>query len=393
MAVAFIQEPTSPNGSQSTIIYVTDNISVSPQAKYICDVKISGSYDTLVRIKQPANNSGFGVFELSEILHDYTDYDNEWTTDSIIASTNDNTKTFSIEFGEEYGTSISSSLTVNPSQITSSLVVYPAVTELTEGFNWNSGSYYSDFLSNSPSTLYIKPSEYSTVSHMNILDSNPSGVTVTVYDSSDSQLATKTLTNSIATGSEESKLIHIPSGPQNFKDDATLNILTGSTWEYYTVTANSSLGSKTYYRLDDCISQNGTHFAFINKLGVYDYYTATLTKTEQENYNTETYEQTFIDFSTTTGAINFDKSRRGTTIYNKTTDVLYSAQTDWLTTTQADWLMELFQSPSVYIQDGDNFLPVIITNSTVDKKTNPRGQKLFTFRIEYKLANPRKARR
>lgn len=393
MAVAFTQRPTDPNGSQSTVIFTVNNLISEQQAKYLCDVKLSGSAETLVRIKQPENASGFGVFELSEILHDYTDYDEPWTTDTIVESDNDNTKTFSIEFGEEYSSTTSGSLTILPSQITSSLTIYPAVTELTEGFNWDSGSYYSDFLTNSPSKLYVKPSEYGTLSHININGSNPTGVTITVYNESDSQIATKTFSNSFSTNTETGKLIHTPSGPQNFKDDSTLDILTGTTWSYYTVTANSSLGTRTYYRLDDCIDENGTRFAFINKLGVFDYYTATLTKTEQENYKTDTYEQVFVDFSTTNGLINFDKSRRGTTVYNKTTDVNFTSQTDWLTTEQANWLMELFQSPSVYIQDGDNFIPVIITNQSVDKKTNPRGQKLFTFRIQYKLANPRKSRR
>ena len=55
--------------------------------------------------------------------------------------------------------------------------------------------------------------------------------------------------------------------------------------------------------------------------------------------------------------------------------------------------MELFESPSVYVQYGDGFIPVVINNTTVSKKTNPRGQKLFTYTIEYTLDNKKRSRR
>lgn len=393
MAVTFTQQPTTPNGTQSTILYGVSNLTSSLQAKYICDVKYSGSNDTLVRIKQPANNSGYGVFELSEILHDYTDYDKPWKTTTITNSTNNNVLDFSIEFGQEYALNASASLIVEPSQITSSLTVYPIVTEYTEGYNWPSSSYYSKYLTNSPDELYVKPSEYGTLSHINIASGSITNVIYVVYNEGGSIIANKTITNTTGTTNTQDKLIHIPIGPKNFGSDGDLSILTGSEWSYYTVNTSGGVDSKTVYRLDDCIGQNGTRFAFVNKFGVYDYYTATLTRTETESYNQDTYEQSFIDYSTTNGLIPFNESRRGTTIYNKQTNPTFTAQTDWLTTEEVDWLIELFQSPEVYIQEGEQFLPIVITNTTAGKKTNPRGQKLFTYTIEYKLANPRRARR
>jgi hypothetical protein len=393
MAVVFTQTPTTPNGSQSTVLYGVANISTGSQAKYICDVKYEGSNETLVRIKQPANNNGYGVFEISEILHDYTDYDEPFKTSGITNSSNNNVVDFSIEFGEEYGSSPSSSLTVLASQITSSLTIYPAVTEYTEGFNWPSSSYYTNYLTNSPDELYVKPSEYGTLSHINISGGSVTGVTIAVYNESNTLLVAKSLVNNFNTSTTSNKLIHIPAGPQNFKDDANLYILTGSSWSYYNVITQPGNRIKEYYRLDECVSQNGKRFAFINKLGVFDYYSTTLTNNQTEQYQSDTYEQSFIDFSTTDGTITFSPSRRGTTVYNKKIDETFTAQTDWLTTEQVDWLVELFQSPSVFIQEGNEFLPVIITNNSAQKKTNPRGQKLFTYTIEYKLANPRRARR
>lgn len=391
MAVTFTQQPTTPNGTQSTIVYGLNNLSSQPQAKYICDIVDNDTSTNLVRIKQPANNDGYGVFEISDILHDYIEWDEPWEITSI-TPTSTNAKVFSIQFGEEYGTSTSSSVDVYPNQINQTLTTYPAVTDPIDGFNWDSGSYYSTFLSNSPQTLYARPSDYGTLSKMNITDALVSSVLITVYNSSNQVITSKSFTNTTSTGTQSFRqLINIPAGPANFQNDATLSILSGTDWAYYTITTSPNRGNKIVYRLDDCIEENGTRFAFINRLGVWDYYTAELTKTENESYAQDTYEEPYVNFSTSNGSIL--PNRRGTTVYNKKITSTLGAQTNWLTTDEANWLSELFQSPNVYVQYNGGFIPVVITNTTMDKKTNPRGQKLFTYRFEYTFANPRKSRR
>jgi hypothetical protein len=397
MAVSFIQQPTTPNGTQATIVYSLTGLALEPQAKYICDVKDATGATQLVRIKQPSNASNFGVFEISDVLHDYTDWDEVWTTPTIVSSSNNNTRTFSIEFGEEFGTSPSSSLIVSASQVSQSLTVYPAVEELVAGLNWQSGSYFNDFLSNSPATQSVRTEDYGTLSHFNLSNSFVQNYRVTIYNESNTILAQKFFTNTYSGShddSEASKLVHYPYGPQNFINDATLgSVFSGDTWSYYTVVANTNEGSRTFNKLSSCIAENGTRFAFINKVGTWDYYTANLTKTEVQTFRQDTFEQEFVNYSTSDGSVPFNKGRRGTTIYNKTIQKNFGAQTDWLTTEESDWLLELFQSPSVYVQYEGGFVPVIITNTTAERKTNPRGQKLFTHRINYQYANKPKSRR
>lgn len=397
MAVTFTQTPTTPNGSQSTIVYGVDGISQGEgiyQAKYVCDIRDNETNELLVRLKQPANNSGYGVFEISDVLHDYMEYDEIWTTTTVAKSVS-NVKDFKIEFGEEYALSEGGNPTVYPAQISDTLTIYPAVTDPIDGFNWDSGSYYNDFLSNSPQGLFVRPEDYGTLSKLNVTDGDISSYTIIVYDEDSNVLASKTLSNPYpaSTATADEKLIHLPIGPANFQDDATLNILSTDNWYYALILTTPDRGAQIMLKLDTCSGENGTRFAFINRQGVWDYWTASLTRTETENYSQDTYEQTFVDFSTTDGTVPYNSARRGTTVYNKKIDTTLTAQTDWLDTGQADYLMELFQSPSVYIQYGDGFIPVIVTNSSVDKKTNPRGQKLFSYKIEYKYANQRKARR
>lgn len=391
MAVTFTQTPTNPNGTQSSIVYVVNGLTIGPQSKYVCDIKDSGSADILVRLKQSPNNSNLGVFEISDILHDYIEYDKPFFTEAPITSSL-NTKTFDIQFGEQTATSISSSVNISPNQIRDELVVYPAVTDYEEGLNWDSGSYVKSFLTNAPYEQNVRLEDWGTLSVPVFLNNSYFNYRIRTFDRDGNGLLTATTFFGFQPSTAGSKLVHIPIGPKNLPG---LNFQT-SNWAYYTIELNRQDSTQQvlrFNRLDVCSEDNATRFAFINRLGVFDYYTAELTNTEEQNFTTDTYKQSFIDYSTDNGLVQYDPSRRGEIIYNKEIQTNFTAQTNWLTKEESNWLMELFQSPSVFIQRGDTFLPVIIENTTERKKTNPRGQKLFTYQIRYRLANQKRSRR
>jgi hypothetical protein len=77
--------------------------------------------------------------------------------------------------------------------------------------------------------------------------------------------------------------------------------------------------------------------------------------------------------------------------YNKL-DQTKTVTTDYLNQTDADWIKELIYSANVYVQEGTDFIPVVITNASVTEKTNPRSQKLYTYEISFKYANQQRAR-
>lgn len=72
--------------------------------------------------------------------------------------------------------------------------------------------------------------------------------------------------------------------------------------------------------------------------------------------------------------------------YNKVSKQ-YAVESDYLNQATADALRELFFSTDVYVQDGTEFVPVVISNVSITEKTNPRAQKLFRYTAEYKYAN------
>ena len=166
-------------------------------------------------------------------------------------------------------------------------------------------------------------------------------------------------------------------------------------------------------------------FYWVNKYGVYDYFTFTLAETITDDIERKDYKQTFVDFSSNSNTIDFNKSRRGKKQYQNKPTQRYRVESNWLTKEEADAVREMFFSTNVYYlekqitQDIDyNFfnsinagddknlkspqnmgvsgvstfdqiqeIPVVITNASITEKTNPRTDKLYRYTVEYQLAN------
>jgi len=414
MAVTINQSPTLPNGTQADIIYTLSSTNATePQFKYVCNIKSEGG-TLLSQIKQSANESGFGVFEVSRLLDDHIGYDTPWLitgSTPIVSSTNSNIRSYEISFNEEYGTSPSSSVATGSAvsaSIPSLTTFIPAVQERDAGsFNWQSGSY--DALTNASnvnSTLnynsslnaqVVRESDYLTLSTLNGIARNGNLVSIVynVYNANKTSVYNVTVNNSIVPTTTATKLLHVGVGPQNLASAGNLSIYFSNPtlYPYYSAQLfyTNGLTDKHFYQFE-CETYEGANFAFINKLGVFDYYRATLVNTEVESFNRKTFQAPYIDYSTTTSTIAYDYARRGETQYHNGINNTYTVETDWLTQEQADWLFELFESPSVYVQQGSNFVGVIITNANEAYKTNPKGQKVYKLTIQYRKSNSKKSR-
>ena len=410
------QSPTLPNGTQADIIYTLEcPNSSSAQFKYICQIKDDNN-NVLAKVKQAPNNTGLGVYDVGRLLDSQMGYDLPQTTIGFVSSSQNNIRNFEIAFGAESGSSASSSLVeaVDVSaSLSSSTSFIPAVQERDSGyFNWQSGSY--DALTNCPNSLastasfnetnaqnalVVSSSDYLTLSTLQGdigNKGNLSSMRIDFYNTSFSSIYNYTEANPHASTLIDGKLIHAGVGPKNIEslDGTIASYLTQpETYPYYSVRFNYASGtSKTYYFNNACQLYKGTNFAFINKQGVFDYYRATLVDTQSETFNRKTYDASYVNYSTNVRTVGYDYTRRGDTQYYADFDNTFTAETDWLTTEQADWLFELFESPSVYVQQDSNFIGIVITNANEQYKTNPRGQKVFKFTIRYKKSNSKRAR-
>ena len=137
-----------------------------------------------------------------------------------------------------------------------------------------------------------------------------------------------------------------------------------------------------------------TRFAFINNDGVWDYKSifnpiTKSTKLKRDSFITPnaTYNSENFGFA----QYEFNASKRGNTTYHTSNKDNYEITTDPLSQGEADWLTEMIESPNVYIQSGSDFIPVNIENAGYNWKTNPRGQKIFQYKIEFSYSNNRRS--
>jgi len=454
MAITIRQSPTQPNMANNNLVYaITSNSSSAPQYQFVADLTYSGSNTVLQRIKQQPNPNNAGVFDFGSIINNYLESDNNWTT-AVFSTSSQASKRFQVKFGEQYGTSPSSSITLytgvgavsgSPAVTASdSFYVINGLVDPNDKVNWNwpSGSYFTSSiaptgggagfsrqsaLSNAPLSQSIQDGEYATISlingNFNNSDTNAQDIyfyEVNVYNSTGTNIQNFSEFNILSNGggprtnntqewgdvgvytaqTTATQLLTVGVGPANLVDAGnTLN----SAWAYYDVTLRPQESAGTedntaFYAKIRYIKQgarcgyDGVRFAWKNEFGVWDYYTFTLADSEDTTIERQGFTQTFVDFSTPTPTVPYNKERRGALqFYNKITND-QKANSDWLTQNEADWLKELFFSANVFQQINNNFFPIVITSSTLVEKKNPRTQKLFQYQIEFQPANQPNAR-
>ena len=442
MAITIRQTPTSPAKANSTVLsLVSSDQSAQPQYQYVLDIKDSS--DTLIqRVKQQPNTNNRGIFNPSQILvSNLGPTDPVWDVSEV--TPNDNCgKEFKLVFGEQYGTSPSSSVTVYTPDTSGSLYTFALNGSANDSqlisYNWNSGSKYverdatDDIEFNfqhgltSFDTIKLREGDYHTISFLNgnvngaeenaTLAQDVYCMVVKQYDASGALLDTDTIYNLAGprTTSVESwgetytqqnqttRLVHFPVGYQNLAE-AGINFPSQG-MSYYTVefhaqgtdrtpNLNGVWGSYTVNVYEQDCDFPGVRFAWKNEWGVWDYYNFDLAESTTTSVERNSYQQSFVDYSQGGNSLTYNRERRGENQYYNKISKSRTAQTGYLSQTEADNLRELFFSTDVYLQtDSGEYWPVVIENGSVTEKTNPRSQKLFTYSVTYKYANDQQPR-
>ena len=196
MAITIQQYASNLTMANSDLIWVvTSNSSSRSQYQFICALQ-DGCGTTLTTIKQQPNPSSKGVFDLGRIVKQYLGYDIthfNGGADGLFQANTDTAKFFKVAFGEEYGTSPSSSISVY-NGITNATTGSPANTGSVSNyyfingvldpnygsFSWDTGSYYSPqitpssasfsknvCMTDAPRTQYARNEDFLTISALN----------------------------------------------------------------------------------------------------------------------------------------------------------------------------------------------------------------------------------
>jgi len=118
MAITIEQQPrrvdstgyVAPNAAYTNLLYVLSSSNATqPQFRYVTTISEGGT--DLTTIKTYPNETNNAVIDAAPIIQSYLGYDRYWklsgSADPVLSK-----KLFEFDFGEEYGTSISSSTTI-----------------------------------------------------------------------------------------------------------------------------------------------------------------------------------------------------------------------------------------------------------------------------------------
>lgn len=429
MAVTVINQPTTPNATKTKLVYTISGSNVNqPQYQYVTDIFVSGSNDLLTRLYTYPNLTGNGIVDVARVLDDNLEFDNYWQITGSIAP-QESVKTFDIRFGEAFGTSISSSVTIFTGSSANFIKVFPGIVDPNEGsFNFNTSSFSqlteNSYLTNNPAAqtgteeslpnktyaYLINSTDYLTLTVFQDLFITPGriGITAqkvengvaTVVTSSFIDLSPLSASfNTIGVGPQN--LADLDAGYANFFASGSINALNtkndpggiaiyiNDLWDGIPRTsggfANISLNGLKQ-PLKQC-SDEYTRFAFINNYGFWDYYNIYNPTRKVTNVERNIYDQNYVDYSSNTSIYSYEKL--GKTQYNTGYTDTFEITTDYVDGPISTWLTELFDSPDVYIQDKGVFIPVVIINSAYEWNMNENRQKLFQYTIQYQYANKR----
>jgi len=364
MAITVLQQPTTPNVTGTQLIYCISSSNIPQyQFRYIADLYYSGSTDKLSRFKYPANGSGTCNIALQRPIKDYLGYDYNWKISDVQEITT-SSKEFEIKFGEEFGTSYSSSVNVFTNQASASIqafkgAVYPSQTS--NGFNWTS----QPILTNSPVTQSFDTDNYLTAT---VYDTN---ATVKYYQTG-SLTATK---NYVSAG----KFSAVPISPLNVSNYTNSDAIT------LDVT-----GSSIRYEVNNDCRNDRHRIAFVNKFGFFDYYTCNTALRRVTNIDRKTYEQSFVDLNDRIAT--YDSANRGEEQYYTEYTDEFEFTTDSITSEDSQWLREMFQSSEVFTQSGSNMIPINILNSRETILNDTARNKNYQYTVRYQFSNLREPR-
>jgi len=443
MAVTITQTPTTPNAAYTNLVYVMSGSNATqPQYRYVVDVYYSGSSDRLTRIKTYPNSTYNGIIDVSRELQDYLDYDQYWTITGSLDPV-ESVKTFDLKFGEEYGTSLSSSRTIYTGSTSNYLELFPGrVFKNSGGYSFPISDYTgsgSSIFSNDPATVTTtagpptgsifldNSADYRTVTLYSDTAGTPNSIDIRYGYMQTGSKGGETILN--ITNPTTVNFTSFGIGPKNLAEyDSTFSssLAAGTVNYYYTtddpggfvtyindlwdgVPANvntnfpynvyKSCGSNSPYRFNSL--NEYTRFSWINQYGFWDYYNVYNALKQTTDISRSFYHRPFVRYADSLSG--YDVSYRGNKQYKTDYQDTFEIQTDYITKEYADWLTELFESPEVYVQgfiphDKDSpvsypyYVPINILNTSVQWQLKDNREKLFQYTIRFKYANDRQSR-
>lgn len=407
-------------------------------------------------LKSNPNNAASGIFDCSPVVDNYVSPDfegGEGITDAqsffssfkgvaydtephdihlidAFTSGRNATKFVRVIFNMEYAVNHQAVVTETTSyKVSDDLLVFNGYLENHEilkevsgnfGYNLNWNNYILNgsedkFLTEAPTTQYIREGDYATIAFFNNLDQGgtPGTWNTGQVGSAINRMVVKWYYNGAQVGGTINTNIWQNGAFAGILSDATTKLhyfgigvanlnnngaSIPANWDYYTLHAEdggNNQCSQTYYfyqQEDDCKGYETIRLGWINKFGTWDYYNFT-------QKSIRTFSKDAVSYQSMEGTWNEEKFkyqgyRGGKKIFKSKATEIITLNTNFITDEEAIWLESLFVSNNVYIINKNSFdannqgkirkyvEPVFMASAELERQTTANnGKKQYTFSI------------
>lgn len=398
--ITVTQYPSQLTPIYNPIVFVATSTNTAQENfRYVVDVYINVAFYT--RLIVPPNPSNDSLYvNLAPVLEPLVSQDVDKPIDDNTDESNTNSSImYTVKFGEQYGASgdiFSDLVTVSNLYAWNSIFDYEDFVDYSSGDYQMSASTLGQFLTNRPSSGDVYVDDNAWLYWVKLFNSGSFYSRVITYDSSGSVIA-----NRIINMTNNGRLGRMPTGPDNINNLLNAIIISGGNQPIITasvakysiqlfsdITALIPISQIYYYTIaSGCSDRDKVNVVFLNKLGGYDSFAFIKASKRTASIERKEFKSSmgsFQSFSTFT----YSKSDRATTQYHTKIKDIHSVESDWITEEQSVWLEELITSPDVYIDNGSELVPIVVTNSNYERKFTV-NEKLFNLRLEYKYSYER----
>jgi len=399
MAVSITQQPAYATPSDNPIIFqFKQTISGKFNMSFVIEVIVEGSVGTYEVYPEDEDATyTYGKIDVSNIVTPYIPTQNIKPINSATIFDPDGYRFISVNVYEKYSTTLNGAVSVNPTPATSSQIgVFKGKLSRNEFLNWDYTDYqkgltkqlltdrsyrlygstvnlYEQTIKKEDSLTYtwidntsidtpanykVRYSYYNGATIIKQTDENfitgNQGLLGSIYFNLDQHVSLGYLTNAEATSCTSVLMVLL---------DASNGTLSCLTWLYF----------------DNTCFYNGATLRFMNKYGAYDNYLFTYNKRYSASVKSFEFERSQGSWSN--GVYSLSKANTGRLSYLKQTTKKLQLISDWLDETTQNWLTQLYDSPAVYINEGEENESVIITNSSYQIKQDKHDE-LFNEIVE-----------
>lgn len=201
----------------------------------------------------------------------------------------------------------------------------------------------------------------------------------------------------VITNNPSNRLIEFPAYPWNLNQQSQaiygVDVIDSNVASYYLQLlvepdpmdpgVYEAMSERKFFTMDyECSRYSKVRFMFLNSLGQYDYYNATLLGRTNINATRDSYVKTL--------PYNYSVGDRGKTVINTIAQESYTINTNWMDEATASWLSyEFFTSNDIYVLDNATgaITPIILDTATIEVKKEQNGE-LIQYEFAYSKAVP-----